>query len=181
MVVVPINPSIRGDNRIGRGSRQRKLDESRYCNECKVSQSGRDVAIRKFKESSQSNQALQDGLLSLWGLRLVCHCRPQERCHDDAIIDEFLTLTPTAFDRSSNYLRRKPTSPPWSKVVDRFLEFPRTFGSTELLMYLALGKVLQERHHRIFGAGRVWLVARSSGENGHAQRQSLRGSSAQGG
>ena len=39
---------LKGDVYIGRGSRQRSLPKSRYCNTFKVSQVGRSVAIRVF-------------------------------------------------------------------------------------------------------------------------------------
>ena len=41
---------LKGDLFIGRGSRQRPLQKSRYCNNHKVSEYGRDVAIAMFRE-----------------------------------------------------------------------------------------------------------------------------------
>ena len=41
---------LKGDLYKGRGSRQRSLGKSRYCNNYKVSEFGRDVAISKFRE-----------------------------------------------------------------------------------------------------------------------------------
>ena len=41
---------LKGDLYIGRGSKQRSLPVSRYCNNYKVAEYGRDVAIAKFRE-----------------------------------------------------------------------------------------------------------------------------------
>ena len=79
---------LRGDVYIGRGSRQRSLPKSRYCNTFKVSQVGRSLAITSFR------QAL------LAGPRLVCHCRATEDCHGDVLIEEFRKLYPVAHDRN---------------------------------------------------------------------------------
>ena len=42
---------LRGDVYIGRGSRQRSLPKSRYCNTFKVSQVGRSLAISSFRQA----------------------------------------------------------------------------------------------------------------------------------
>ena len=42
---------LMGDLYIGRGSRQRSLGKSRYCNNYKVSEFGRDAAITKFRDA----------------------------------------------------------------------------------------------------------------------------------
>ena len=65
---------LKGDLYIGRGSRQRSLSKSRYCNTFKVSEVGREMAIDKFRESLQ-DQTLHRSLWSLSGRRLSCHCR----------------------------------------------------------------------------------------------------------
>ena len=48
---------LKGDLYIGRGSRQRSLAKSRYCNTFKVSEVGREMAIDKFRESLLQDQA----------------------------------------------------------------------------------------------------------------------------
>ena len=47
---------LKGDLYIGRGSRQRSLVKSRYCNTFKVSEVGREMAIDKFRESLRQDQ-----------------------------------------------------------------------------------------------------------------------------
>ena len=42
---------LKGDLYIGRGSRQRSLAKSRYCNTFKVSDVGREMAIERFRET----------------------------------------------------------------------------------------------------------------------------------
>ena len=73
---------LKGDLYIGRGSRQRSLIKSRYCDTFKVSQYGRDAAINGFREALLPDRKVYDSLWTLSGRRLVCHCRPAERCDD---------------------------------------------------------------------------------------------------
>ena len=54
---------LRGDVFLGRGSRQRSLSKSRYCNTFKVSQVGRSLAISSFREALLADPVL---LNSLW-------------------------------------------------------------------------------------------------------------------
>ena len=85
---------------IGRGSRQRSLPKSRYCNTFKVSQVGRSVAISSFREALLADPVLLNSLWTLSGTRLVCHCRATEDCHGDVLIEEFRKLYPSAHDRN---------------------------------------------------------------------------------
>ena len=80
---------LKGDRYIGRGSRQRSLGKSRYCNTFKVSQYGRSVAISGFRDALLGDRALYASLRILSGTRLVCHCRASESCHGDELIEEF--------------------------------------------------------------------------------------------
>ena len=48
---------LKGDRYIGRGSRQRSLGKSRYCNTFKVSQYGRSVAISSFRDASLADSS----------------------------------------------------------------------------------------------------------------------------
>ena len=91
---------LRGDVYIGRGSRQRSLPKSRYCNTFKVSQVGRSLAISSFRQALLSDHVLLNSLWTLSGTRLVCHCRATEDCHGDVLIEEFKKLFPTAHDRN---------------------------------------------------------------------------------
>ena len=59
---------------IGRGSTQRGLKRSRFCNDFKVSVYGRDEAIWRFEQKLKSDPELRESLWTLSGLRLVCHC-----------------------------------------------------------------------------------------------------------
>ena len=53
-----IKRPLKGDLYIGRGSRQRSLGKSRYCNTYKVSQYGRPMAISKFRETMLADKGL---------------------------------------------------------------------------------------------------------------------------
>ena len=91
---------LKGDVYIGRGSRQRSLPKSRYCNTFKVSQVGRAVAISSFRQALLADPALRNSLWTLSGTRLVCHCRATEDCHGDVLVEEFKKLYPAAHDRN---------------------------------------------------------------------------------
>ena len=91
---------LKGDVYIGRGSRQRSLLKSRYCNTFKVSQVGRSVAISSFRQALLADPAIYNSLWTLSGTRLVCHCRASEDCHGDVLVEEFRKLYPAAHDRN---------------------------------------------------------------------------------
>ena len=104
---------LKGDLYIGRGSRQRSLAKSRYCNTFKVSEVGREMAIDKFRESLLQDQALYRSLWTLSGRRLLCHCRLHEKCHGDVLIQEFSNSYPQAYDRTA-----KAGNPADSRVLN---------------------------------------------------------------
>ena len=93
---------LKGDLYIGRGSgsKQRSLPKSRYCNNYKVAEYGRDVAITKFREVLIRDERLHRSLWTLSGRRLICHCRATEKCHADVLIEQFRESFPDAYDRS---------------------------------------------------------------------------------
>ena len=66
---------LKGDCYIGRGSKQRRLAKSVFCNPYKVSQHGRYEAIRLFSQYLKGNETLRSKMWTLSGLRLICHCR----------------------------------------------------------------------------------------------------------
>ena len=100
---------MRGDYNIGRGSTQRALTQSLFCNGYKVSVYGRKEAIWRFEQQLKSDPVLRETLWTMSGLRLVCHCKPTQECHGDAIIREFLG----AFDREAS-----ASEPPSSRVLN---------------------------------------------------------------
>ena len=104
---------MRGDYYIGRGSTQRGLKRSRFCNDFKVSVYGRDEAIWRFEQKLKSDAELRESLWTLSGLRLVCHCTQAQECHGDAIIHEFRRRYPDAYDRNL-----PTTGPPSSRVLN---------------------------------------------------------------
>ena len=53
---------MRGDLYIGRGSRQRSLGRSRYCNNFKVAEVGRDRAIQEFRTYLLGDKKLHGSL-----------------------------------------------------------------------------------------------------------------------
>ena len=217
-MVIPIRANLDaikrlmiGDYYIGRGSRQRGLSKSIFCNTHKVSAVGRDRAIQLFERDLSGNSSLYERLWTLSGLRLVCHCTPNQACHADVLIRKFREKYPGAYDRTMpssipsasvlNYLaalredppsdpgssadegappagsgwvgagnalligtgytareycdgqslaspgrwppsqRNYPTHPEWTVVSSAFKKFTDTYGTPELLVRLALGKV----------------------------------------
>ena len=93
---------MRGDFYIGRGSRQRNLGRSRYCNNFKVAEVGRDRAIQEFRTYLLGDDNLNRSLWTLSGRRLVCHCQLAQRCHGDVLVEEFKKSYPAAYDRNKH-------------------------------------------------------------------------------
>ena len=89
---------------------------------------GRKEAIWRFGQKLQSDPVLRETLWTMSGLRLVCHCKPTQECHGDAIIREFRQHFPDAFDREA------PVSePPSSRVLNylaRLREEPESEADT---------------------------------------------------
>ena len=99
-----INRLMTGDFYVGKGSRQRALKRSMFCNTHKVSAVGRDRVIEMFKEDLSASPNLLSRLWTLSGLQLVCHCAPSQRCHGNILIQKFSELYPDAFDRSNSII-----------------------------------------------------------------------------
>ena len=104
---------MNGDFKIGSGASQRGPRRSVFCNNFKVSEYGREEAISRFAEHLKKTPELRRRLWTLSGLRLVCHCRPDQQCHGDSIIAEFKTQFPTAYDRVD-----PASQPPDSKTLN---------------------------------------------------------------
>ena len=119
---------LRGDVNIGRGSRQRSLPKSRYCNTFKDSQVGRSVAISSFREALRADPVLRSSLWTLSGTRLVCHCRATEDCHGDVLIEEYRRLYLGAHDR--NQPRGAPPGPEILSFLAKLREEPESDGSS---------------------------------------------------
>ena len=157
-----INRMMTGDYFIGRGSRQRSLKKSIFCNAHKVSAVGRDRAIELFNTNLSNDLNLLAQLWTLSGLRLVCHCAPSQACDGEMIIQKFAELYPDAFDRSQSSttsgasildylaaLREEPPSDPGSSPDEGAL--PAGSGWTGSTRH-ALSVTVSPWHRR--GAGR---------------------------
>ena len=90
---------MNGDVHIGRRCRQRRLQRSPHCNNCKVANYGRRAAVELFEKHLLSSPQLLEDLRTLLGCRLACHCRPEQDCHGGVIIHQFGTRYPSAYDR----------------------------------------------------------------------------------
>ena len=140
---------LKGDLYIGRGSGQRSLPKSRYCNTFKVSQYGRVAAIAGFRDALISDRKLHSSLWTLSGRRLVCHCRPSEACHGDVLIEEFQKLYPRVWGPELHERNRTETK---GRALMR--EFPgrrldvavKAMASRSLLR--AAGRLVVESIHR---------------------------------
>ena len=108
-----IKQPMRGDLFIGRGSRQRSLKKSLWCNPFKVSEYGRDVAGSMFEDHLRTDQDLNDALWQVSGARLVCYCRPGESCHADIIRRIFSERFPEVHDRDT-----EQAEPPTAQVLN---------------------------------------------------------------
>ena len=69
---------------------------------------------------------LHASLWTLYGSRLVCHCKANEACHGDLLVEEFRKLHPHAYDRSNFY-----ATPPASSVLSFMLRLPEEPESDE--------------------------------------------------
>ena len=92
----------KGDVYIGRGSKQRGLLPSFWANRYKVSKFGRDRAIELHATEVQEDPQYRLRIHELSGKRLLCHCRPAEKCHADNLRALFRAQHPQAFDQSSS-------------------------------------------------------------------------------
>ena len=84
-----------GDRYVGRGSRQRNLPKSRYCNIYKVAEHGRASALTLYQQHLDSSAELKRSIWTLTGCRLLCHCTKSQDCHADILIREFKNSTQT--------------------------------------------------------------------------------------
>eukprot|EP00974_Lingulodinium_polyedra_P110856 10722329-Lingulodinium_polyedra.AAC.1 len=72
---------------IGRGCESRGLPPSVWGNPWRVRDVGREMAIAKFADHLDSSDELRAALPRLAGKVLVCHCRLNQKCHGDVILD----------------------------------------------------------------------------------------------
>ena len=114
---------MKGDLYIGRGSRQRKLLCSWYCNNYKVAEVGRVKAISLFRQHLCGDKVLYGSLWTLSGRRL-CVTANQQCCHGDVLIEEFAKSYPSAHNR--NDLASEPPSAEVQDFVARLREEPES-------------------------------------------------------
>ena len=86
---------------IGRGSRERQLRKSVFCNRPKVAVVGREKGKELFGRDLQADADLQARLWTLSGVRLVCDCTPNQQCHGDVLLEDFRRTFPAAYDRNA--------------------------------------------------------------------------------
>ena len=82
---------------VARGSHQRSLPKSRYCNNYRVAVGDKSWAIGQSEEHPRRYLSLKNFLKTLSGRRLVCHCRDQQAC----LIKEFTSSSLLAYDRNT--------------------------------------------------------------------------------
>ena len=100
-------------------------DTELFCNDYKVSVYGRKEAIWRFEQKLKRDPVLRETLWTMSGLRLICHCKPTQECHGDAIIREFRQQFPGAFDREAS------ASEPLSSRVLNYLALLREEPESE--------------------------------------------------
>ena len=84
--VVALVPGI--DIYIGRGDARRGFPPSRLQNPWKIGVHGtRSEVIAKFRALAEDSADVRLGVRGLMGKRLSCHCRLDEPCHGDVLID----------------------------------------------------------------------------------------------
>ena len=118
-----IGKLMRGDFYTGRGSRQRKIERSEFCNNVKVAEVGRTRAISSFRDALHEDSSLLRTIWALSGRRLVCRCQLSQPCHGDVLMEEFRQAFPEAHDR--NDLKSKPPSASMLDFMARLREGAR--------------------------------------------------------
>ena len=89
---------------IGRESRRLHVPSSKWCNPYKVSAWGRNTCISKFQDMIVNNADLLKDIGELSGRTLACACRPDQACHADVLISEFLKQSADLPELSGNNL-----------------------------------------------------------------------------
>ena len=94
---------VKGGLKICRGSASSRIHS-------KFAKFGRARAIGLFAKHLDDDRQLESALLTLSGLRLVCHCGSQQSCHADILITAFSRTFPDAFGRNDVLRSPPPTS-----------------------------------------------------------------------
>ena len=76
---------------IGRGQPRWGLERSKWGNPFRLGQGRRD-AISRYRYWVRHQPNLIKSLPSLTNMTLVCHCKPNEKCHGDVLIEEWHRL-----------------------------------------------------------------------------------------
>ena len=71
---------------MGRGSRQRGLQRSRFANPFKVAHYGRELAISVYSHDMENGRSAQVVIVDFSRLRITCHCAERQSCHADILI-----------------------------------------------------------------------------------------------
>ena len=98
----------KGDVYIGRGSKERLLMPSFWANRYKVARHGRTRCLALHKQEIEEDPQYERRIHELTGKRLLCHCRMNQSCHGDNLIQLYLQVCPNAYDRRVTV--RAPTS-----------------------------------------------------------------------
>ena len=93
---------------VGRGSRQRNLRKSTFCNDYKVLAHRRERAIELFDPQLKTDTSLRKMLWSLSVCRPPCHCQASQAWSLTSSSSSCVALHPRAYDRDS--LVGPPTS-----------------------------------------------------------------------
>ena len=103
-----VKPLKRSDVYIGRGCKERLLMPSFWANRYKVARYGRTRCLALHKREIEEDPQYERRIHELTGKRLLCHCRTNQPCHGDNLIQLYLRVYPDAYDR--RVTDRAPTS-----------------------------------------------------------------------
>ena len=98
----------KGDVYIGRGCKERLLMPSFWANRYKVARYGRSRCLALHKQEIEEDPQYERRIHELTGKRLLCHCRKNQSCHGDNLIQLYHRVYPAAYDRMVT--DRAPTS-----------------------------------------------------------------------
>ena len=93
---------------IGRGCKESLLMPSFWANRYKVARYGRSRCLALHKQEIEEDPQYECRIQDLAGKRMLCHCRENQSCHGNNLIQLYHRVYPAAYDRVAT--DRAPTS-----------------------------------------------------------------------
>ena len=106
-------PFVLGEGEVYIGRGNGTLPRPPWHNPFKVAEGGRDAAVESFRRLLRTVPMRFEGLWQgITDKTLRCHCKPDQRCHGDAIIEQWYSAVPTTEVQILRYSDRAPAGEP---------------------------------------------------------------------